>query len=40
VAGGIPAGAGVMDTLIKECEEEASIPQEMAEKARPAGTIR
>ncbi|XP_075439329.1 uncharacterized protein LOC142483148, partial [Ascaphus truei] len=38
-AGGISAGAGVWETLIKECAEEACIPESLASKAKPAGTV-
>lgn len=40
VAGAIAAGTGVFDTLLKECEEEASISVELASCAKPIGTIR
>ena len=40
MAGGIPAGASVLETLVKECEEEASIPSVLAATATPVGTIR
>ncbi|XP_067880336.1 thiamin pyrophosphokinase 2 isoform X2 [Heterodontus francisci] len=39
VAGGLGAGFGVKETLIKECAEEACIPESIAEMAKPAGTI-
>ncbi|GCB83125.1 hypothetical protein scyTo_0023642, partial [Scyliorhinus torazame] len=39
VAGGLSAGLGVKETLIKECEEEACIPKSIATTAKPAGTI-
>lgn len=39
VAGGQPIGLGLMENLIKECEEEAAIPPELAARARPVGTI-
>ena len=39
VAGGLPAGLGVMENLIKECAEEADIPEEIARKARPVSAI-
>ncbi|XP_078393233.1 thiamine pyrophosphokinase 2 [Cetorhinus maximus] len=39
VAGGLSAGLGVMETLIKECEEEACIPESIARTAKPTGTI-
>ncbi|XP_044133853.1 nudix hydrolase 20, chloroplastic-like [Bufo gargarizans] len=38
-AGAISAGSGVWETLLKECEEEACIPESLASKARPAGTV-
>ncbi|KAM4048325.1 uncharacterized protein ACNLHF_011229 [Anomaloglossus baeobatrachus] len=38
-AGGIAAGSGVWETLLKECTEEACIPQSLASTARPAGTV-
>ncbi|MFN4282941.1 MAG: NUDIX hydrolase [Alphaproteobacteria bacterium] len=38
-AGGIAHGHGVHDTLIKEAGEEASIPPEIAMRARPASAI-
>lgn len=40
VAGGIPGGAGVLETLVRECEEEASIAPELARSAKAVGTIR
>lgn len=39
VAGGQPHGLGLMENVIKECEEEASIPASLASRARPAGAI-
>lgn len=39
VAGGQPAGMGLMDNLIKESWEEAGIPAEIARGARPVGAI-
>ncbi len=39
VAGGQPAGLGLMENLIKECAEEAAIPKVLAAKAEPAGAI-
>ncbi|XP_050784092.1 uncharacterized protein LOC127036860 [Gopherus flavomarginatus] len=38
-AGGIAAGLGVTETLVKECQEEACIPPSLAAQARPVGTI-
>lgn len=40
VAGGIPLGLGVAECLIKEGEEEASIPAALMAQARPVGAIR
>ena len=39
VAGGQPAGIGMLDNLIKECAEEAAIPRELAEQAKAVGFI-
>jgi thiamine pyrophosphokinase len=39
VAGGIPAGLGPDETLVKEAEEEASIPGTLAATARKVATI-
>lgn len=39
VAGGLPAGIGIMDNLIKECGEEADIPEDIARRARPVSAI-
>jgi hypothetical protein len=39
VAGGVPAGLGAMETLIKEAAEEAAVPQAMAAGARAVGRI-
>jgi thiamine pyrophosphokinase len=39
VGGGIPAGLDARATLLKEAEEEASIPEALARAARPAGRI-
>jgi len=40
VAGGMICGDGVQETLIRECAEEASIPEELARKATSAGCVR
>jgi 8-oxo-dGTP pyrophosphatase MutT (NUDIX family) len=40
VAGGISLGLGVKECLIKECEEEAAIPAQLADQARSVGAIR
>jgi 8-oxo-dGTP pyrophosphatase MutT (NUDIX family) len=39
VAGGVPAGLGLTETLIKEAEEEAAIPHELAAAAVQVGVI-
>ncbi len=39
VAGGVPAGLGPIETLLKEAGEEASIPSELASKAVHVGLI-
>ena len=40
VAGGQPAGLGLMENVVKECDEEAGIPASLARRARPVGAIR
>jgi hypothetical protein len=40
VAGGQPVDLGLMENLIKECDEEASIPESLARKSHPVGAIR
>jgi isopentenyldiphosphate isomerase len=39
VAGGQPMGIGLLENLVKECKEEASIPEAMARCAVPVGAI-
>lgn len=39
VAGGQPAGISIADNLIKECAEEAAIPETIAATAVPVGTV-
>lgn len=39
VAGGQPAGLSCMDNVVKECEEEASIPADLARTARSVGVV-
>ncbi len=39
VAGGVPAGLGPAETLVKEAGEEASIPPDLAVRAVPVGVI-
>lgn len=39
VAGGLSTGEEAFECLMRECEEEASLPRDVAEKARPCGTL-
>lgn len=39
VAGGQPHGIGLMDNVVKECAEEAGIPEHLARRARAVGAI-
>jgi phosphoribosylformylglycinamidine (FGAM) synthase-like amidotransferase family enzyme len=39
-AGGIAAGDSIRHTMIKECQEEASIPESLAKHAVSAGAVR
>ncbi|MBO9506260.1 NUDIX hydrolase family protein [Thalassospira sp. A3_1] len=39
VAGGQPAGLGFLENMIKECAEEAAIPETLARNLKPVGTI-
>jgi len=39
VAGGVPFGHTIEQTLVKEAEEEAGMPPELASQARHTGTI-
>jgi len=40
VAGGQPAGLSLMDNVIKECDEEAGVPEDLARKGiKPIGAI-
>ncbi|CAK8678759.1 unnamed protein product [Clavelina lepadiformis] len=39
VAGGISSGVGIYETMVKECQEEAGIPPELAKKVVPVGAI-
>ncbi len=39
IAGGQPAGLGLMDNLVKEAAEEADIPETLARTARPVGVV-
>ena len=39
VAGGLPSHISPFDNLMKEAAEEASIPKELARRAKPAGAL-
>lgn len=39
VAGGQPMGIGLLENLIKECKEEAAIPEPLARQAHGVGAI-
>ena len=39
VAGGQPFGISIRENLVKECNEEASIPRDLAEQAKPVSMI-
>ena len=39
VAGGQPIGLGLMANMVKECGEEAGIPEALARRAAPVGLI-
>ena len=39
VAGGQPAGLGLYENMVKEADEEAAIPLEIAQGVKPVGTI-
>lgn len=39
VAGGQPAGLGLMENVVKEAGEEAGIPEALARQARPVGVV-
>jgi len=39
VAGGLPHGISLRDNLIKECQEEAGMPAQLAAGARPVGAL-
>ena len=39
VAGGQPIGLSLMDNLVKEAGEEASLPPELARRAHPVGVV-
>ena len=39
VGGGIGEGAGILETAIKEAGEEANVPESLAAKVKPAGSV-
>jgi 8-oxo-dGTP pyrophosphatase MutT (NUDIX family) len=39
VGGGVPMGLSPAEALVKECAEEAGIPEDLARRARPVGAI-
>jgi hypothetical protein len=39
IAGGQPAGLSLRDNLVKEADEEATVPRALALRSRPAGAI-
>jgi 8-oxo-dGTP pyrophosphatase MutT (NUDIX family) len=39
VAGGLPYNIALKDNLVKECWEEAAIPEDLARQARPVGAV-
>lgn len=39
VAGGLPFGIALQENLIKECREEANIPEDLAARAVPVGAV-
>lgn len=39
VAGGLPYGVSLAENLVKECREEAGMPQQLAALARPVGAL-
>ena len=39
VSGGLSVGRGVADTAVKEANEEANVPQELARTMTPAGSV-
>ncbi len=39
VAGGQPAGLSLMENIVKECAEEANLPEDLARRAQPVGVI-
>ena len=39
VAGGVPAGLTAAETLVKEADEEASVPEALARQARPVSVL-
>ena len=40
VAGGIASGETIKEAVIKECEEEANLPEHWFDRMKPAGCVR
>lgn len=40
VAGGLPAGMGILECVKKECKEEASLSGKLLDKLQFTGTVR
>ena len=40
VAGGLPSNLSLEENLVKECMEEAAIPEVLAKQAEPVGSVR
>ncbi len=38
-SGGLPYGVDPFDNMVKEAQEEAGIPSEIASKCKPCGTV-
>jgi 8-oxo-dGTP pyrophosphatase MutT (NUDIX family) len=39
VAGGLSSGVGIYQTALKEAEEEANVPKELAETMKAVGCV-
>ncbi len=39
MGGGLSTGFGVVETAVKEAEEEANVPEDIARRMVPAGTV-
>ena len=40
VAGGLASGQSIMDCARKECQEEASVPENLIQQLKPVGCVR